>query len=458
MPKLRSPYVNGTHPVAGGIGEGLDNFLDYWRRKREIEKGQDFKREEVKTAEASKSADEVRKGADINDYSPDLQKIMRNFLGDYKGPSDTERAAGVISKIKPDTPDAEIQAGLDANRVNTAPVYGQTAQSPGEIQENGMRNLESTQFGPRAAKPWEQAMTAKKQSIEELLAAGKRTTDQKAAEAQATARGTGLGGEEADAANAPAILERKKLDATTMGPINATNAGLTEGAQLDAQNDPARQSAHARGVGLDSSMRAAGAFPWEQKLAQTRADLSLANQTALQEYLRKNPKATPAAQERLAGANHALEMSGQVRTMLDEMDKRGMLGPLKGRATQLASGTIKSEDLFPNPDDARLAATFFSEMGYLSKKAAQVHGGVRAAGSPQMAAQFEKILNGFGDKSLTAGQLDAVDNIMRIYSGNPDAPDMLAIPGLPNPKDQGPGTQPLDPSIEELLNRGKVKR
>lgn len=250
---------------------------------------------------------------------------------------------------------------------------------------------------------------------------------------------------------APAKLEDTLAETNSMTPLLANRAGLIAGLQFDANHTPDRMAAEAKGKGMNAGAEAGATFPWQEQLAQVRADRTLANETTLDDYKRAHPKATAGQLDQKAGAGHALTMIDQVRQLENAMDQQGMLGALKGRAADFMSGKLKSEQVFKNPEQAQLASEFFSEMGLLQKLAARVHGGVRAAASPMMAQQFEKIISGIGDRHIVDGQLNAVERVMKVYQDNPDAPELIDIPGLNMNPTVGP--QQIDPTIQELLNR-----
>lgn len=222
------------------------------------------------------------------------------------------------------------------------------------------------------------------------------------------------------------------LSASQQGVNEGVKAGAAAPGLASAQNVITNTTAgpNARAAGLKAGAVSNAEFPNQQALAQTRADLALQNATALDDYKRAHPKATAAELDQKAGADHALQMISDVRTMADEMDKRGLMGPLRGRGAQIASGQVKASDLFSKPEDAELAAQFFSEAGFLNKLAARVHGGTRAAGSPGMSAAFDKLFSGVGDRNIVEGQLKSVEQVMRIYAENPNAPALLQIPGM----------------------------
>jgi len=121
----------------------------------------------------------------------------------------------------------------------------------------------------------------------------RRTALQRAAEdkiaqegrlAQAKSYGTATGTNQAENENAPLALRNKVTEAETLGPVNATNAGLEAGARADAENTPDRQRAKARGAGMvasaqeaarvsaEKAIRASGLSPQQQQAALQLSD------------------------------------------------------------------------------------------------------------------------------------------------------------------------------------------
>lgn len=261
--------------------------------------------------------------------------------------------------------------------------------------------------------------------IEEMLPTGAKQSRYINPETQDAPIPTGLGIVEQGGLEDQA----KRATLTTLGPALAAQQGREAGASAAAQ------------------------YPWQQKLAQTHADISLLNQQEMDDYRREHPKATAEQVNRREKAQVALNSIADVRTMLGEMETRGMTGALLGRAAKLATGEIKSESLFANPTDAQLAGEFFSTIGLLTSLTANVHSGMRGAGSPTMLKYFQSLINGIGDVSITTGQLDALERLMQQYKDHPDAPAELPIPGYTAGR-VDPRT-PLDPTIQQLLDRSK---
>jgi hypothetical protein len=201
---------------------------------------------------------------------------------------------------------------------------------------------------------------------------------------------------------------------------------------------------------LKAKAEAKAQMPFQLELAQTRANIAMQQKQEYELWQQSHPRATLQERNKASSAITALGTSQEMRSMLEVLDQKGILGPIQGRLQQFAAGAIKSEDLINaiesdgqlQPDDARLVADYFSKAKLLASLAAVTHGGTRGGGSIQMVKQFEKVLSPLGDKNLVLGQLDALDSLMNKYKEHPEVvqPD-LNIPGLAQP---APGSQPID--------------
>lgn len=268
--------------------------------------------------------------------------------------------------------------------------------------------------------------------------------DQAGAKSQAEAYGTGTGQNIAANESLPDVIRREN-----------TKENETRGAKVQTAGD----TAFAQGSG-----QARGAFPYStpQFLFDKTGDShafrfgphGAEEQTLPPGFSKEDPtndnRLSAGQKTQRDDARSARIIIGDVKNALSEMNKRGLQGPIASRYADLAAGTIKAEQLFSNPQDAQLASQFISEMGLLTSLAARVHGGARGAASPMMHKIFEKIVSGIGSKENVLGQLDAVDRVMQIYEKDPNAPALIALPGV-GPDTSGPAE--LDPSIAELLRR-----
>lgn len=378
-------------------------------------------------------------------------------------PTEQDLVAGINAKGIDTTPGMSLQ-----QNTSTAPQVEEGLTPPADLQDSSV--LPSSNWMPTSRPSIAALMqqrAAKAKALQEDIT---RQGSQKGTDAYNSAYGTGQANEDLASQNADAVqgraedISRRQAYGQATGQNTATAEDFPAWLQRHNQTgaaDTQTELEKQRGLtpilvsraGQSAGAEAAATFPWSQKLAQTRADVSLMNQKEMDDYRNSHPKATADMLTQRNGAVHALSLIDEVKQLESEMDRRGMMGPLAGNAAKFASGKIKTEDLFHNPDDAQLAAEYFSEMGLLQKLAARVHGGARAAASPAMDAIFSKIVSGVGDKSIVNGQLDAVANVMNIYKDNPGAPTNINIPGAPIV------TNLIDPRIappagvQELLNR-----
>jgi hypothetical protein len=219
------------------------------------------------------------------------------------------------------------------------------------------------------------------------------------------------------------------------GSANNDVAGATLQDRIDQTNamNTGTSASTASAGGATAGAEAGARFPWEEKLAKVRADFSLLNQQAIDEYKRSHPRATAQELNRQSGAHTALTTSGIIREEAKAMNDRGLMGPLASHWVDLAAGKVKAEALFKSPEDAQLAAKFISDTKLLQSLAANIHSGARGAASPALIANhWEKILSPNGDLSIFNGQLDAVDQIMTLYAKDPNAP-AVQLPAYAQP-------------------------
>ncbi len=262
----------------------------------------------------------------------------------------------------------------------------------------------SAGMDPRYVQQGILARNSRRGAIDEAAMA---TSADKQRDASATAYGTASGTERAAQENFPSALGRKSAEFATMTPLEVDRAGKEAGA------------------------RAKATLPYDAQLAQVRANVQLQRQQEMEEWKQDHPTATTQERNKASNAIAALGVSQEIRAMVQELDKRGVLGPLAGRAAEIAAGTVKAEDLFPDKATAKLVADYFSSVKLLSSLAAVTHGGARGGGSIQMVKQFEKVLSGTGDRSIIEGQLDALDRLMTHYKEHPRQPAAYGVDGTP---------------------------
>lgn len=236
---------------------------------------------------------------------------------------------------------------------------------------------------------------------------------------------------------------------------NANKADL-EGqmaqARLGAENGPVNADAQAAKEGKVAGARAAAEEPYKIAAsgrsaaeAQTRLNTQLLNTEAVQDYKNAHPADTADDRNRRMSADIAMNDISNIRQEAESLSKRGLMGALQGRWNDVAAGKVRLESLYNSPQDAHDVSQFMSDTEFLKTLAQKVHMGTRGAASPAMADRFDKIINSASDLPIFEGQLDGVNNIMKLYSANPKAPDAIDIPVDPRfeplKHQQGPPTQ-----------------
>lgn len=439
-----------------GFGEFADIMLRSHlqrRNQQQDQEAQDQERQMLLQDQQRFAQDQQQRQQENAAHEAVLQRALIDPRVMQKLALSGQKLPGIDPRMLQQTPDeatgnvaGEIAKANSLAEVKTpSDVLGLTKAQPGfknQLPDQGMES--STGFDLKGAPvqrdPNLEPVRAGQTPIEELM---KQVAAKKQAQLDALPRREIQGAIQPDGSKSTLVQDPMQMGATKteFSPQEQT------GQAVDKQT--ALMPGAVKQAGQEAGARAAADFPWQSKLAQVRADNSLANATALDDYKRTHPKATSAQLDQRAGADHAIEMIGEVRQLEAEMNKRGLMGPLRGRGAQFAAGQIKAEDLFSNPDDAKLAAEFFSEIGFLSKLAARVHGGTRAASSPGMAAAFDKLVSGIGDESIVTGQLNSVERIMKIYQDNPGAPPLVDIPGM-----SAPGTPTVLDKLNQLRQQG----
>jgi hypothetical protein len=194
------------------------------------------------------------------------------------------------------------------------------------------------------------------------------------------------------------------------------------------QNDPTQWSMLANNKPLQQAVQAG--------LAKAGVDLS---------------KITSQSRAMAETAKELLPHIDRVRDEAKAIDQMGLMGPIRGRWRDLASGKLSAEQMFGSTDKARAVGKFLTDVGLLETGAARAHGGARGGGSPMMLQHMESIM-GAGTKDLPTflGNLDAVSEWMQGYANM-----------VPTNRDAGGATPPppamLGLSYEDYLKRKRGK-
>lgn len=125
----------------------------------------------------------------------------------------------------------------------------------------------------------------------------------------------------------------------------------------------------------------------------------------------------------------------ELARLAEEMDKRGLFGPVMGRITALATkfGTTGSPEEVqqnaqlladaiandPTINSDRLAGQFATTLGLMTSGMGRVHGGARGGGSIQMINYLKSLLSGTSSLPLFLGRLDAMNSYLKTYAAGP---------------------------------------
>lgn len=132
---------------------------------------------------------------------------------------------------------------------------------------------------------------------------------------------------------------------------------------------------------------------------------------------------------------------GRVDQLAQELDKRGLFGPVASRMRDALAkvGTIDATDFDKSSDrlqafssafnaevdaDPKLSSDalvgqFASEVGLLASGAGRVHGGARGGGSIQMIDYMKNMLSTSGSYQMFHGRLSGLDSYIRDYAKGP---------------------------------------
>lgn len=395
MPVLKTPGGKGRLGGAvGGAADGAMDFLDYYLKKKSQERQNQF----------------------VTDREVKLKKMGQDYEDKKQAKLDLEKVPAFIGKINPDMTNSQLQAGLDVAGADTRPQFGAVPHG------GSPDDLPSTQFGPVAAPAWNQALQARGESIDSLMAKNTRDNQQKYEGQYADVSGRN----DANNANADTILDQEVNKANALGPIAARTAGETTGAQQDALNDPTRQKAHAHGQGLDAGAQAAAKQPYE--LARMKEQEAIRSAGMREDTTWKNDHTiTGTTRTMMEGAKMILPRIDDVVNEAKVLDQGGGFGVVMSRVRQLGQkvGTEPEELMKLIADDPEiknmgpLAGKFATEVGLMASGVGRVHGGARGGGSITMVNYMKSLLNDSADLPTFLGRMDGAKSYMEDYAAGP---------------------------------------
>lgn len=410
----------------------------------------------------ARKQDEIDLAKYISQHPEDFDTVsklagpLKIDLSKYQ-PSEDTLLSGERAKIEKDpytTTPPQIMRDLKATGVDTTPVMGQTGRFAAESGgDGGEETLPSTQYGPTNRPPIQDLLNQRQENISSQDAEIKRKLGIAEQTSQAQAHGQATGHAQGVHEAAPTALEDELTQRAAIDPLDVAKAGNTEGAQFDAVNTPARQATAARGAGGKAKAEAAARFPFEKDLASTR----LENQQKLLDYRNAHPSLSPQARDRATMAVDALDRVDTVRSLAQNIDKLGMMGPIAGilrdaqgkpEVAQRLIGAVWND----RPEEQRIAGEFISSLGTLQTLIGMVHGGVRGGGSPQLLKHMQSIMNGSTDLPFFEGELDGIESLMNVYAKYPER----YFSGHPFDRPAKDNTDPAGPqlnTVDSILSR-----
>lgn len=224
-------------------------------------------------------------------------------------------------------------------------------------------------------------------------------------------------------------------------PSLAKDLGVAVNSPVDAAFDPKAQTFSYRGKDIT-----AGSGHYEKPATPDRVliqsgDSYMPRSEALRTLGQGGdvPLATTSATRQMQeGAKMLLPEVGHLSSLAEELDKRGMFGPLASRlrgyltkyGTMLDSNDRDTQQrgLMAMGDEIRsdpslnsdeLAGEFASSLGLLATGAGRVHGGSRGGGSPMMLEHFKDLLGSNGTLSMFKGRLKGLTNYLNGYAAGP---------------------------------------
>jgi hypothetical protein len=152
-----------------------------------------------------------------------------------------------------------------------------------------------------------------------------------------------------------------------------------------------------------------------------------------------NPEKLLASDQQMKNAaKQVLPHIQEIRNMADQLNQRGLIGPVGSRWGDFVAGKIGSGELAAgDAEGAKLLGRFRSELKLLQSASARAHAGARGAGSESLLKAMEQVIAGGTDMPTFMGSLDGLQSFMEGYSrlgepieeGGPTPRSPAATPG-----------------------------
>lgn len=464
-----------------GIGGGLTALGEFMQTLLSQE-FQDSRQKKTQDAESQRALESNQRSfaeklggqlqsaqTDPNDLGSQQLDLIRKFVGDPNKlyPSQEDLFANVVPNIGANTTDPQIAAMLQKGHVKTAPLPGPNDLPSSPIgmgmaggqtdNPNGPPIMPSTPSVDAGAmqRPILDARAARDAALASENAAGVR----KAKEAGAITKEQGLGTAAATHESFPTALADSMTKLMKEGPLQATNAGLTSGAQARAVLAPDIIKGEADKAGKVAASTAAGQQPYMLERERVAEGERQKNRILLDDYHQAND-ITTSTKTMMEGAKMVLPHIGVLRDQATALDKAGLFGPIMSRVRDIAAkaGTIEELETGLSRDPTlqkdKITGQFATNLGLMASGAARVHGGARGGGNSTMLEYMKGLLSADSTLPMFLGRMDGVQDYMEGYAAGPKA---LPKNVGPQQEVQVPKPPSLTPGITSLLNRGNPK-
>lgn len=124
-------------------------------------------------------------------------------------------------------------------------------------------------------------------------------------------------------------------------------------------------------------------------------------------------------------AQIGLSQYPKMREIIDTLDKHGMIGPIAGRAADIATST-GLDKVFLSPEASRAFNDFKAQASLMKSNMAMVHGGSRGGGSPAIAKRFDDLVNTAQTPAALKGAIDAFERWQTQYANAKNSDEMDA--------------------------------
>jgi hypothetical protein len=167
-----------------------------------------------------------------------------------------------------------------------------------------------------------------------------------------------------------------------------------------------------------------------EKYAQAKADAAALQPTA-------------STRTMMEGAKMLLPHVDEVDKMAQDLNKRGLFGPVMSRIRDIAAkvgttgdsgadpdktnqlynnfATALSKDPYINQTNDSVVGQFVTTLGLLASGAGRVHGGARGGGSIQMINYMKSLLSSDSTYDMFKGRLNALSSTLKGYAAGPKA-------------------------------------